>query len=137
MNRVYEMRTEVAEFLSSEKHELADCFTDAAWHLKLAYLADIFYHLNVLNQSMQGRDAYILHMQDKVRAFSMKITLWSRKFQEGITEMFPLLHQELSSGGELDTISALIQSHLDHLQGCFKDYFPDLDNTHLNWIRSP
>ncbi|ROL45245.1 PiggyBac transposable element-derived protein 4 [Anabarilius grahami] len=48
--------------------------------------------------------------------------------------MFPLLHQELlSSGAKLDTISPLIQSHLEHLQGYFREYFPDLDSTHLNW----
>ncbi|XP_060759506.1 zinc finger BED domain-containing protein 5-like [Neoarius graeffei] len=138
LNRVYEMQAEIAEFLSSEKHQLADRFTDATWLLKLAYLADIFHHLNVLNQSMQGRDTYILHMQDKVRAFSMKITLWASKLQEGNTEMFPQLHQELlSSGHELDTIAPLIQSHLEHLQGYFRDYFPDLDNTQLNWVRTP
>lgn len=138
LNRVYELRREVAEFLVSEKHQLADRFTNAAWILKLAYMADIFCHLNVLNQSMQGHDTYIVHMQDQVRAFSLKITLWSNKLKEGITEMFPLLHQELlSSGGELDTISPLIQSHLEHLQGYFRDYFPDLDSTHLNWVRNP
>lgn len=87
---------------------------------------------------MQGRDTYIVHMQDKVHAFSLKITLWSNKLKVGITEMFPLLHQELlSSGGELDTISPLIQSHLEHLQGYFRDYFPDLDSTRLNWVRNP
>lgn len=138
MNRVYELRREVAEFLLSEKHQLADRFTNEAWILKLAYMADIFCHLNVLNQSMQGRDTYIVHMQDKVCAFSLKIMLWSNKLKEGITEMFPLLHQELlSSGGELDTISSLIQSHLEHLQGYFREYFPDIDSTHLNWVRNP
>lgn len=84
---------------------------------------------------MQGRDMYILQVQDKVHAFSKKITLWSDKLQEGVTEMFPLLHQELLSSGELGTTSPLIQSHLKHLQGYFKDYFPDLENTHLNWVR--
>lgn len=138
LNRVYELRREVAEFLLSEKHQLADRFTNEAWILKLAYMADIFCHLNVLNQSMQGRDTYIVHMQDKVHAFSLKIMLWSNKLKEGITEMFQLLHQELlSSGGELDTISSLIQSHLEHLQGYFREYFPDIDSTHLNWVRNP
>lgn len=66
LNRVYELRREVAEFLLSEKHQLADRFSNEAWILKLAYMADIFCHLNVLNQSMQGRDTYIVHMQDKV-----------------------------------------------------------------------
>ncbi|KAJ8333547.1 hypothetical protein SKAU_G00415550 [Synaphobranchus kaupii] len=35
------------------------------------------------------------------------------------------------------TISPLIQSHLEHMQGYFKDYFPDLDNSHQDWIRDP
>lgn len=30
-NRVYKLRREVAEFLLSEKHQLADRFTNAAW----------------------------------------------------------------------------------------------------------
>ncbi|KAM3843168.1 SCAN domain-containing protein 3 [Diretmus argenteus] len=137
LNRVYEMRSEIAEFLSSEKHQLAERFTNAEWIRKLTYMSDIFHHLNQLNQSMQGRDTYVLHVQDKVRAFSKKITLWSNKLQEGVSEMFPLLHQELLSSGELGTISPLIQSHLKHLQGYFRDYFPDLENTHLNWIRDP
>ncbi|KAL2102327.1 hypothetical protein ACEWY4_001495 [Coilia grayii] len=117
LNRVYEMRAEIAEFLSSEKHQLAGRFTDAAWLLKLAYLADIFHHLNVLNQSMQGRDTYILHMQDKVRTFIMKITLWSSKLQEGITEMFPQLHKELLSsltlvGMEMESVFKLIDGFI-------------------------
>ncbi|XP_067306923.1 protein FAM200A-like [Pseudorasbora parva] len=139
LNRVYELRRETAEFLLSKKHQLADRFKNAAWILKLAYMAGIFCHLNVLNQTMQGRDTYIVHMQDKVRAFSLKITLWSNKLKQGITEMFALLHQELlSSGGdELDTISPLIHSHLEHLHGYFREYFPDLDSTQLNWVRNP
>lgn len=137
LNRVYELRREVSEFLSSEKHQLADRFTDATWICKLAYMSDIFQHLNVLNQSMQGRDTYILQVQDKVRAFSKKIMLWSNKLQEGVTEMFPLLHQELLSCDDLGSISPLIQSHLEHLQGYFKNYFPDLENTHVNWVRNP
>ena len=137
LNRVYELRREVGEFLSSEKHQLAERFTDATWIRKLAYMSDIFLHLNVLNQSMQGRDTYILQVQDKVRAFSKKIMLWSNKLQEGVTEMFPLLHQELLSCDDLGSISPMIQSHLEHLQGYFKDYFPDLENTHLNWVRNP
>ncbi|KAI4810655.1 hypothetical protein KUCAC02_013593, partial [Chaenocephalus aceratus] len=36
------------------------------------------------------------------------------------------------------TISPLIQSHLAHLQGYFKEYFPDLeDNSNQNWNRNP
>ena len=137
LTRVYELRREVAEFLSTEEHQLADRFSDATWIRKLAYMSDIFQHLNVLNQGMQGRDTNTLQVQEKVCAFSKKIALWSDKLQEGVTEMFPLLHQELLSCDELGSISPLIQSHLDHLKGYLKKYFPDLDSTHLNWVRNP
>ncbi|KAJ4946559.1 hypothetical protein JOQ06_024224 [Pogonophryne albipinna] len=88
---------------------------------------------------MQGRETYILHVQDKVQAFTKKIALWSTKLKEGVIEMFPQLHQALlSSGADPGTISPLIQSHLAHLQGYFKEYFPDLeDNSNQNWIRNP
>ncbi|KAJ4939732.1 hypothetical protein JOQ06_029169, partial [Pogonophryne albipinna] len=76
---------------------------------------------------------------DKVQAFTKKIALWSTKLKEGVTEMFPQLHQALlSSGADPGTISPLIQSHLAHLQGYFNEYFPDLeDNSNQNWIRNP
>lgn len=47
--------------------------------------------------------------------------------------MSPLLHQELLSSREQGTISQLIPSDLEHLQG----HLADLENTHLNWIRHP
>ncbi|KAJ4945989.1 hypothetical protein JOQ06_023667 [Pogonophryne albipinna] len=139
LSRVFELRREIGEFLSSENHQLAGRFSDASWLRKLAYMSDIFQHLNVLNKSMQGRETYILHVQDKVQAFTKKIALWSTKLKEGVTEMFPQLHQALlSSGADPGTISPLIQSHLAHLQGYFKEYFPDLeDNSNQNWIRNP
>ncbi|KAJ4934776.1 hypothetical protein JOQ06_007558 [Pogonophryne albipinna] len=139
LNRVFELRREIGEFLSSENDQLTGRFSDASWLRKLAYMSDIFQHLNVLNKSMQGRKMYILHVQDKVQAFTKKIALWSIKLKDGVTEMFPQLHQALlSSGADPGTISPLIQSHLAHLQGYFKEYFPDLeDNSNQNWIRNP
>ena len=89
MNRVFELRREIGELLSSENHQLAGRFSDASWLRKLAYMSDIFQHLNVLSQSMQGRETYILHVQDKLRPFTKKIALWSAKLKEGVLEMFP------------------------------------------------
>lgn len=85
---------------------------------------------------MQGREMYILQVQDKVRAFSEKITLWSNSSSR--RELQKCSHCfTRSCCCLLGTISPLIQSHLEHLQGYFRDYFPDLGNTHLNWFRDP
>ncbi|KAJ4932617.1 hypothetical protein JOQ06_011035 [Pogonophryne albipinna] len=53
--RLYELRDEVRMFLLDSKFELSDRFSDAPWLAKLAYLADIFEHMNGLNRSLQGK----------------------------------------------------------------------------------
>ena len=71
--RVYELREELKEFLTNEKSDHAQLLasdewraktnekSDHAqllasdeWRAKLAYLVDIFYHLNELNAQMQS-----------------------------------------------------------------------------------
>ncbi|XP_051965270.1 zinc finger BED domain-containing protein 5-like [Xyrauchen texanus] len=135
LNRVYALRKEMREFLSGEKSELASCFEDGSWILKLSYMADFFQHLSFLNQSMQGHNVHTLNAQDKVCAFTQKLSLWESKLKEGVTEMFPLYNQECISS-TADNITPIIQSHLSHLQGYFKQYFPDLNNTHLDYVRN-
>jgi hypothetical protein len=55
---------------------------------KLAYLSDSFEKLNTLNTSMQGNDAYILLVTDKVNAFVRKISLWIGKLEENSLDAF-------------------------------------------------
>ena len=43
---------------------------------KLAYLNDIFTHINLLNKSLQGRFTTMIDFVDKIRAFIMKLELW-------------------------------------------------------------
>nr|ABF20550.1 transposase [Danio rerio] len=136
LSRVYALRKELREFLSDENLELAKCFKDDTWILKLSCMADFFQHLSFLNQSMQGHNVHILNAQDKVRAFTQKLSLWESKLEEGVTEMFPLYNQERIST-TADNITPIIQSHLSHLQGYFKQYFPDLNNNHLDFVRDP
>ena len=33
--------------------------------------------------------------------------------------------------------TTIIVYHLSHLQGYFREYYPELVNSHLNWIRNP
>ena len=57
LKRVYELRTEVQDFLASKKHSLAFCFDDTNWLAQVCYLRDFFAHLDQPNLSMQGKNA--------------------------------------------------------------------------------
>ena len=57
---------------------------------KLAYLADIFYHLNELNTRMQGRNENLLTSTDKIDGFLSKLHLWQHRVEIGNLEIFPL-----------------------------------------------
>jgi hypothetical protein len=60
LTRVFELNEKVRAFLHVEGHECADLFAGDEWVCKLAYLSDIFVHLNELNRKMQGRNENIL-----------------------------------------------------------------------------
>ena len=66
---------------------------DDRWIAKLAYLADIFEHLNKLNIKMQGKNENILTCSDKLKGFKEKIVLWKNEFIQGSLEMFPRSNQ--------------------------------------------
>ncbi len=46
--------------------------------MNLAYLADIYQHLNNLNTSMQGTKENILTSTDKLLAFKNKLAAWKK-----------------------------------------------------------
>ena len=75
LGRVIELKTEIEIFLREKKHALADCFKDVAWLAKLAYLGDIFMHLNELNSDMQGRNQTMVDIGEKIVSFKKKIAL--------------------------------------------------------------
>ncbi|XP_076324212.1 zinc finger BED domain-containing protein 5-like [Tachypleus tridentatus] len=55
LSRFYELREELMIFFTSNNIEYVKFLSDESWCLKLAYLSDIFQHLNNLNMSMQGK----------------------------------------------------------------------------------
>ena len=62
----------MSAFLKEHLHPLAVVFENTGWNARLAYLADVFSKLNELNLSLQGKDAHILNMYDKVNGFIHK-----------------------------------------------------------------
>lgn len=121
LNRLLELREEVCRFLSEANSPLAAHLSDRAWCAKLAYLSDIFTHLNVLNEGMQGPSSSILTYADKVTAFTSKLKLWRSRVDRGVWDMFPSL-----CAREGEFIGETVRTHLDMLIQKFQEYFCDL-----------
>jgi len=67
---------ESRKMFAAEKPEFAALISDETWCSKVAYLADIFGHLNILNAIMQGKEENILTSSDKLNGFLRKMQLW-------------------------------------------------------------
>lgn len=136
LNRLVELRHEVAEFLREKKSPLAEHLCDASFVSVLAYMADIFNKLNELNTSMQGKDSSVFHTCDKVEAFKLKVRLWQNAVDRGHFEMFPTLSEAILEL-ESEAPTAIISEHLQKLSDQLNDYFKDDLRKKNEWIRDP
>lgn len=145
LTRVLELKAELLLFLQDHKSEYANYFCDPVWLLKLAFLADLFNHLNILNKSLQGKEENILTAKDKVKGFLTKLRLWSTSLQKLMYDSFPCVQkivEEIATDQSLvvsSHIPCMIQS-LHNLEKTLLSYFPELnsdaDNGH-RWILNP
>lgn len=136
LQRVYELRNEIATFLCENKNKDGDLFTDDYFIKKLAYMVDIFEKLNQLNQSMQGPHVNIFTQSDKICAFMKKIELWKRNVENHSFDMFPNLQEFLKHTSVLGG-NELFAEHLNTLLGKCSFYFKDVDTSDYEWIRNP
>ncbi|KAJ4945691.1 hypothetical protein JOQ06_023370 [Pogonophryne albipinna] len=136
--RLYELRDEVRMFLLDSKFELSDRFSDAPWLAKLAYLADIFEHLNGLNRSLQGKSVTLFHVQDKVEATIKKMEMWARRLEQSNYDSFANLSDFLDTAEMQlpNNVKNDVREHLHSLKTQLRMYFPIPDTT-ANWIRNP
>ena len=82
--RLFELPNEVIRFLlNQEMSELHQLLEDNHWMAKLAYMTDIFEHLNELNKKMQGRNENLLTCSDKLNGFKRKLELWQTELRRG------------------------------------------------------
>uniref|UniRef100_A0A674PIL4 DUF4371 domain-containing protein n=1 Tax=Takifugu rubripes TaxID=31033 RepID=A0A674PIL4_TAKRU len=114
--RVYELREELKVFLTNEGSDYAKLLACDEWCARLAYLADIFYHLNELNTRMQGRNENLLTSTDKINGFRSKVQLWQQHVESGNLEMFPLTNK---------------------WQDKMSFYFSSASTECLDWVRDP
>ena len=104
----------------------------------LAYLADVFGHLNNINLSLQGRDVTVSDVKDKLAGLTARVGVWQARIKLGSTTSFPLLERRLKMNKiELpDNIKTCIIEHLEILSAELRSYFNN-DTLHVSWVRDP
>lgn len=145
LTRVLELRDELIMFLQDKQTPLSLFLQDTESCLLLAYLADIFSHLNDLNVNLQGRDKNILLMTDKVHAFIKKLDIWIIRLQSKIFDSFPLTSDYIEKHlieKEQDTIIqhslGCMKMHLRELKTQLTEYFPeDKNDFSKRWVLNP
>lgn len=137
LQRLYELKEELKEFLeTSDKLDLLAKLEDLKFQVQLAYLVDIFGHVNKLNLQLQGsgneklkENANIFTFEDKIRAFICKIDLWLDKAKKHIFSSFPTLEKFINENKLNTSFAEEIQSdcisHLESLKSEFLRYFPE------------
>jgi len=139
LSRLFELKDEVRLFFIEHKSfSLSERMNDYSWLATLAYLSDIFTHLNALNLSLQGTHITIFKVEDKIEAMIKKLELWSLRLSKKNYDPFPNLKNCIESTEEelSDKDSKYFIQHMGDMQRSFRDYFPVPDISR-NWIRQP
>ena len=88
VNRLHELRDPLQLFLESKNSQLTSHLQDVNWLATLAYLADIFEHLNTLNSSIQGSHKHLITVNDKEAGFIAKQVIWQQRIVTGVVYIF-------------------------------------------------
>ena len=128
LNRLVHLLPEVTQFLQERnKDDMKAAVSDETFQCRLAFLADMFSHLNELSCKLQGADSDIIGHRDKMNAFVSKLELWRGKFETGRSATaFPtLLRISKTACGVSDVLKNEAVIHLNRLLDEFQRYFPD------------
>lgn len=137
-SRLIELQVEVAMFLREKESDLAGKFDEPNFIFALAYLADIFSHLNDLNISIQGPNKTILDASEKLKSFLEKLPLWTRRVESNNFANFTRLEEALLGHQGLPAASKDdILTHLTTLRMSFQNYFGSEELQRDTWIRNP
>ena len=74
-------------------------FHNEEFVVMLAYLTDVFSHLNDMNLSLQGRDVTVSNIKDKLVGLTARMKVWQAQIKLGSTTLFPLLERCLKMNG--------------------------------------
>ena len=124
LTRVFKLRKEIEMFLRQQDSSLVVHFESENFILSMAYLSDIFTHLNDLNMSIQGKGISMITGREKISTFTSKLSIWKNLIECENYANFPKLNKVSTSNTSLtDHIVIQIKEHLQVLSQSFKGYF--------------
>ena len=91
LKRMQELKHEVSIFLKNKGSTFSEKFDCKSFLYGLAYLADIFGHINNVNRAIQGLGVTIFDATEKLKAFLAKLPLWKRTVEASNYANFPML----------------------------------------------
>jgi hypothetical protein len=143
LKRLLEPRAEVSFFLKEKENPLLEHIERNDFIHGLAYLADIFNHMNEINLLIQGPEVAITDATEKLQAFLAKLSIWKKRVEADIVANFQMLEEVLyQDGREIQNSLSIslkreICEHRETLQNSFKSYFY-LDGIKVEpWICNP
>ena len=115
LSRLYELKNGAEIFLRENKNNLHVQFHNDDFVVMLAYLGDVFNHLNDINLSLQGHNVTISDVKEKLSGLTARIRVWQARIKIGSTTSFPLLERRLKMNriDLLDNITTCIIEHLE------------------------
>jgi hypothetical protein len=117
LSRIFELRNEIRVFFIDleSPFALTELLNDYSWSAVLAYMADIFTHLNALNLSMQGGGVTIFNVKDKIEAMIKQLELWARRLSKRNFDAFQNRKTFLESADE-ELSKEVLEFFTHHLQ---------------------
>ena len=98
LKRVWDLKTEILLFLERKGIDKDyPQLNQSEWLSDLAFAVDLFEHMNELNTKLQGKGTFALEMYLIVKAFRVKLKLFSRQLSQNITTHFVTTAQPMMS----------------------------------------
>ena len=123
LRRVWDLKAEILLFLEMKgKDKDYPQLKQSEWLSDLALAVDLFEHMNELNTKLQGKDTFAHKMYSTVKAFRVKLKLFSCQLSQNITTHFATLATMAQLMVSTEKYTNMI-SALDNEFGCrFADF---------------
>ena len=108
LERFCDLREEITTFLHNSKRKKAEThlnrILDDNFMVDVWFLSDIFKHLNDLNVGLQGRDKTVIDLVEQMRAFQIKLDIFTNDLTTGRMLHFPTLRKCISSPAQITDV---------------------------------
>ena len=131
----YELKNEVEIFFKKTQTTFMSKFT-MKFVVMLAYLADLFGHLNDTNLSLQDYDVTVSDVRDKLAEITDHMGVWQAHIKVESTTSFPLLERRLKMKwiDMQDNIKTCITEDVEIVSAKILFYFKN-HTLHVSWYK--